>query len=276
MQAQSIFIRPNVGYGKTSLYNKEDLPKSNFVLPMVASYAPNASIAIGKMVKHTKAGISEIYTGIGYANIQQKYMGTFNVLGVNAKESDYPASALVNLHYVTIPIGVQFAFIKPSKLNPFLQLGLQNNILASYSDVYKATYNSRILYYGFENKTYVRLMDLWQSDSTIGTINKDIYKRYVLAPFINVGGNWAINENIKLLLSYNFMYGINDAENKTDIEYKGKRGSLELPTVTYNKYNSNFAKISRRDNVSKRGDSHITSNSFNLSFQYFFQKQSAK
>jgi hypothetical protein len=262
-------IQPFFGYGKTSVYNKEDTKGYTHangnanLLPMMATYMSNYGINIGVNWQKESTGLQSIYTGFGSMPFKQNFVGKISP----QPNDNSTVTASTYLNYLTIPIHAKFRFGNSNKIVPFITAGLNIMLLQNYSDQYKAVLKSAV-----DTSTITITqsiindkMELYNPVPTVATFNSWYYNKMVYCTYFNIGCDYNINSHMSINLAMQNLYSITNPENRNTIE-----GTISSQTGVYQvkPFESFISKINYRGDADKRGATHLINTGINLSVTY--------
>jgi hypothetical protein len=277
--AQGLFISPHISLNKTALYNKEDTKDNNKILYMVPTIVTNYGLDLGWSFEREHPGLSAITLGFNHVPIKQKYKGVYAQEPNNSK-----AEATTHLQYVQANVKLEFGLMPTKRIQPILKIGAGFNFLLSYEDKYHADWGA--VFNGKQATTDLQIVDntyhidqektFYYEDATL---DQWYYKKTILIVTADVGAKISLGNKFEGVLLLNSMYGLKDAENKSDITYSVTSGMYTGIKKKFNPYENYYAKQASRSHSapnSVRGASHINSIGLQIGFNYklFNNKQS--
>jgi Outer membrane protein beta-barrel domain len=268
--AQTVYIQPNISFGKTAIYNLED--DTSLALPSKATFAPAFGINFGKT-----NGSSFYEAGIYYQSILQNYKGQI----IEPNNAVIMASASKKLNYIHVPVLAGKSFLTDRKISPFIQGGLSINYLLNYTTKYYAVFRP----FGTSNpatsyKDYVQSGNNIDMQIDKGVIKSNVessewyFRKLVIGVNLNFGVNYTLNDKMALrIASYNYV-SITNPENSSEMDFIIMSGNDDPLGIggqgkhRFNPYNRYSSIVNGRYGFGTRGASHLITNSLACSLKY--------
>jgi|GEM_PF-3612064 len=271
INAQGIFVQPNIGYGLTSIYNKEDTKKVDYTnAKLERTLQPRFGIQFGYQFAIEQMGLSRVSLGAAYLPIHQNYGGT-----ITSASNEFDIEALRQLNYIQIPLLLEFNFIPTASLQPTFTIGVSYNNLLSNSSSYLSSPNGELQEIDGQMEKYLVYDAAGQPtrERTI-TASDGLYKKSAIMGHLGFGISYPIGKLVELNLAAQSALSFGDIENKKEMTFSYDYGTSQPSReFTYNPY-AEFVDFTRqRDGITseKRENTSIRTLGiqFGLTFKLF-------
>lgn len=235
-QAQGMFIQPNLGYGLTRIYNKEDSKEVDYTkLNMNTNYGARFGLAIGKDFRIEKMGLSRISLGANYVSIAQTYSGKLPI----DTNTTLQAEALRRIQNIQIPLIFEFNFKPTKSVQPIVHAGLSLNYLLQYNIHYESLPNGEYKDIKGRTEIYSPLLPngTFARETTI-TSSHAYFKAMTFWGHLGAGANIFVNDKFDLSIMAMANASLMDVENKREMDfvYDNGLGVLEYTTNPYEEF----------------------------------------
>jgi hypothetical protein len=268
--AHTVYIHPNISFGKTAIYNLED--DTSLALPSKATFAPSFGINVGK------TNGSKFYeVGIYYQSNLQNYKGQI----IEPNNAVIMATASKKLNYIHVPVLAGKSFLTNKKINPFIQGGLSINYLLNYTTKYNGVFRP----FGTSNPA-ISYKDYLQSGNNIdmqidkGVIKSNVetsewyFRKLVMGLNLNFGINYTLNDKMALRIASNNYISITNPENSSEMDFIIMSGNDDPLGIggqgqhRFNPYKRYSSIVNGRYGLGVRGASYLVANSLACSLKY--------